>query len=129
MMPRTFVHKRTACQKPSLINIQLRACLVMSTGFYFEQKVKSKTDCLKEIQWKGALESYVILHVRNACRELDSQTADLNLRGAQYEVGFVCWRVVRVAGNKNCNIHCVSTLRRLECSFSEKDDGHNIECK
>ena len=78
----------------------------------FEQKVKIKNDSLKDIQWKGALESYVILHVRNAGRELDSQTADLNLHGPQYEVGFVRWRVGRVTGNKYCNIQCVSTLRR-----------------
>ena len=60
----------------------------MSTGFYFEQKVEIKNDCLKEMQWKGDLGSYIILHVRNAGRELDSQTADLNLRGTQYELGF-----------------------------------------
>ena len=111
MMPRTFVYKRTACQKPSLINIQLRACRVMSRLF-FEQKVKSKTDCLKEMQWKGDLGSYIILRVRNAGRELDSQTADLNLRRAQYELAFVRQRVGRVGGIKNCNIHYVSTLWR-----------------
>ena len=67
---------------------------------------------MKEMQWKGDLGSYIILHVRNAGRELDSQTADLNLRGTQYELGFARYMVGLVEGINNCNIHYVSTLWR-----------------
>ena len=100
----------------------------MSTGF-FEQKVKIKNDSLLEIQWKGAWESYVMLHVRNAGRELDSQTADLNLRGPQYEAGFVRWRVGRVAGNKKLQYTLRINIAAVECSFSEKMRGTTFECK